>query len=70
MASASRRADLCSDGESSKFAGVVRAFDPLARALLRAGVSPDAVTVAGTVGVLVGAVGLAPRGASSPPSWS
>jgi CDP-diacylglycerol--glycerol-3-phosphate 3-phosphatidyltransferase len=42
-------------------AGVVRAFDPLARALLRAGVSPDAVTVAGTLGVLVGA-GLATQG--------
>lgn len=32
-----------------------RAFDPLARALTRGGVSPDAVTVAGTVGVLAGA---------------
>jgi len=42
-------------------AGVVRAFDPLARALLRAGVSPDVVTVAGTLGVLVGA-GLATQG--------
>lgn len=36
-------------------AGAARVFDPLARALVRAGVSPDAVTVAGTVGVLAGA---------------
>jgi len=34
---------------------VARICDPPARALLRAGVSPDAVTVIGTVGVLVGA---------------
>jgi CDP-diacylglycerol--glycerol-3-phosphate 3-phosphatidyltransferase len=34
---------------------VARICDPPARALLRAGVSPDAVTVVGTVGVLVGA---------------
>jgi len=36
-------------------AGAARAFDPITRALLRAGVSPNAVTVAGTVGVLAGA---------------
>lgn len=36
--------------------------EPVARALLRAGISPNAVTVAGTVGVLVGAVGFASRG--------
>lgn len=42
-------------------AGLRRVFDPVARALLRAGVSPDAVTVAGTLGVLVGA-GLATQG--------
>lgn len=40
-------------------AGVV---EPVARILLRAGVSPDVVTVAGTVGVFVGAVGFAARG--------
>jgi CDP-diacylglycerol--glycerol-3-phosphate 3-phosphatidyltransferase len=34
---------------------IARICDPPARALLRAGVSPDAVTIAGTVGVLVGA---------------
>jgi CDP-diacylglycerol--glycerol-3-phosphate 3-phosphatidyltransferase len=41
--------------------GAGRAAEPLARALLRAGVSPDVVTVVGTVGVLVGA-GLASQG--------
>lgn len=35
---------------------VARISDPPARALLRAGVTPDAVTVLGTVGVLVGSV--------------
>src|SRR5215467_2305505 len=34
---------------------VARICDPPARALLRAGVSPDAVTVVGTLGVLAGA---------------
>jgi CDP-diacylglycerol--glycerol-3-phosphate 3-phosphatidyltransferase len=43
-------------------ASVLRAVDPVARALLRAGVSPDAVTVLGTVGVVAAAVGLATRG--------
>ena len=43
-------------------AGIDRVFDPLARLLLRAHISPDAVTVAGTVGVLVGAIGWATRG--------
>jgi CDP-diacylglycerol--glycerol-3-phosphate 3-phosphatidyltransferase len=33
-----------------------RVVDPVARTLLRVGVTPDAVTVAGTVGVLVAAV--------------
>jgi CDP-diacylglycerol---glycerol-3-phosphate 3-phosphatidyltransferase len=42
---------------------VNRVVDPVAGALLRVGVSPDAVTVAGTVGVLVGALALFPRGA-------
>ena len=37
-----------------------RLFTPVARALLRAGVSPDAVTVAGTVGVSAAALGLYP----------
>ncbi|HKT04175.1 MAG TPA: CDP-alcohol phosphatidyltransferase family protein [Rugosimonospora sp.] len=43
-------------------AGLTRVFDPMGRALLRLGVSPDAVTVAGTLGVIVGAVGFAARG--------
>jgi CDP-diacylglycerol---glycerol-3-phosphate 3-phosphatidyltransferase len=42
--------------------GADRVLDPVARGLLRAGLSPDAVTVAGTVGVLVGAVGFGARG--------
>jgi CDP-diacylglycerol---glycerol-3-phosphate 3-phosphatidyltransferase len=42
-------------------AGLGRVLDPTARALLRAGISPDAVTIAGTLGVLV-AAGFAARG--------
>ena len=36
--------------------------DPVATALLRAGVHPDAVTVAGTLGVVTGSLALFPRG--------
>ncbi|MDQ7907893.1 CDP-alcohol phosphatidyltransferase family protein [Phytohabitans sp. ZYX-F-186] len=36
--------------------------EPIARALLRAGITPNTVTVAGTIGVLVGAIGFAARG--------
>lgn len=43
-------------------AGLARVIDPVAAALLRAGVTPNAVTVAGTAGVLVGALGFATRG--------
>ncbi|TDB77683.1 phosphatidylinositol phosphate synthase [Micromonospora sp. KC723] len=43
-------------------AGMTRVVEPVARGLLRAGVSPNVVTVAGTVGVLVGALGLGARG--------
>jgi CDP-diacylglycerol--glycerol-3-phosphate 3-phosphatidyltransferase len=43
-------------------AGVARVFEPVGRFLLRAGISPDAVTVAGTVGVLIGAIGFGARG--------
>jgi phosphatidylinositol phosphate synthase len=42
--------------------GVRSAFDPMGAAMVRAGVSPDAVTVAGTVGVVAGAVIFAARG--------
>ena len=41
---------------------VKRAVDPVARRLLAAGVSPDAVTVAGTVGTVLSAVLLLPTG--------
>ena len=43
-------------------AGIPRVFGPLAGWLLRRGVSPDAVTVVGTAGVLVGAIGFGARG--------
>jgi CDP-diacylglycerol--glycerol-3-phosphate 3-phosphatidyltransferase len=41
---------------------LARVVDPVAAALLRAGVSPDAITVLGTVGVVSGALALFPRG--------
>jgi CDP-diacylglycerol--glycerol-3-phosphate 3-phosphatidyltransferase len=37
-------------------------LEPVGRSLARAGVSPDVITVLGTVGVVVGAVGFAARG--------
>lgn len=43
-------------------AGLARVVDPAAGALLRAGVSPNVVTVAGTIGVLIGALGFGARG--------
>jgi len=39
-----------------------KVFSPLARLLLRLGVSPDAVTIVGTVGVCAGALVFFPRG--------
>jgi CDP-diacylglycerol--glycerol-3-phosphate 3-phosphatidyltransferase len=39
-----------------------RVFTPAARGLVRAGVSPDVVTVIGTLGVAAGALGFFPRG--------
>jgi len=39
-----------------------RVFSPVARFLLRLGVSPDTVTVVGTLGVCVGALVFFPRG--------
>lgn len=42
--------------------GVRAAFDPMGRALTRVGVTPDAVTIAGTVGVVAGSVIFAARG--------
>jgi CDP-diacylglycerol--glycerol-3-phosphate 3-phosphatidyltransferase len=41
---------------------LARVVDPVAAALLRAGVSPDAITVLGTLGVVAGALALFPRG--------
>jgi phosphatidylinositol phosphate synthase len=43
-------------------AGLARVVDPVARALLRVGVSPNAVTVAGSLGVVAGSVAFAARG--------
>lgn len=43
-------------------AGAGRVVDPLARALVRRGVSPDALTVVGTAGVVAGAVVFGARG--------
>jgi CDP-diacylglycerol---glycerol-3-phosphate 3-phosphatidyltransferase len=43
-------------------AGMAHIVEPIARTLLRAGVSPNAVTVAGTVGVVAAAVGLGSQG--------
>ncbi|MFV2013156.1 MULTISPECIES: phosphatidylinositol phosphate synthase [unclassified Micromonospora] len=43
-------------------AGITRVIEPVARGLLGAGISPNAVTVAGTIGVLVGAIGFGARG--------
>ena len=42
--------------------GVRAAFDPMGRALVRLGVTPDAVTITGTVGVIAGSVFLLARG--------
>lgn len=42
--------------------GSARIADPLARGLLRLGVSPDAVTVLGTLGVVAAAIGFGARG--------
>ena len=43
-------------------AGFGRLFTPLAKALLRAGLSPDAVTILGTLGVMASALVLFPTG--------
>lgn len=55
-----------SDGEVvlNKYARAFfnRVFTPVARALVRAGVSPDVVTIVGTLGVMAGALALFPRG--------
>jgi CDP-diacylglycerol---glycerol-3-phosphate 3-phosphatidyltransferase len=43
-------------------ASVTRLFTPIARGLLRLGISADAVTIVGTLGVCVGALAFYPRG--------
>ncbi|MFY1632614.1 phosphatidylinositol phosphate synthase [Solwaraspora sp. WMMB335] len=43
-------------------AGMTRVIEPVARGLLSVGISPNVVTVAGTAGVLVGAIGFGARG--------
>ena len=43
-------------------AGATRVFTPVATLLLRLGVSPDAVTIAGTLGVVLAALWFFPRG--------
>jgi CDP-diacylglycerol--glycerol-3-phosphate 3-phosphatidyltransferase len=42
--------------------GVRAGFDPLGRALVRAGLSPDVVTMIGTVGVAAASIGLVAHG--------
>ena len=44
-------------------------FAPVVRLLLRLGVSPDAVTVVGTLGVVVGALVFFPRGQLLDETW-
>ena len=39
-----------------------RIFTPIARVLVRAGISPDVVTIVGTLGVMAGALILFPQG--------
>ena len=41
--------------------GITRLLTPIARGLLRVGISPDAVTIVGTLGVCVGALAFYPR---------
>lgn len=42
--------------------GARAAFDPMGRALTRAGISPDVITVVGTIGVIAASIGFAARG--------
>jgi CDP-diacylglycerol--glycerol-3-phosphate 3-phosphatidyltransferase len=42
--------------------GLVRVVEPIARGLLRVGVTPNAVTVAGSIGVMIGSFGFTARG--------
>ncbi len=62
MCLATRLADAMAKILGSFKSGVRAAFDPMGRALVRAGVSPDAVTIGGTVAVVAASVGLLTRG--------
>src|SRR5690625_413693 len=42
--------------------GITKLFTPLAKLFVRLGISPDAVTIVGTLGVVVGALAFYPRG--------
>src|SRR3712207_4490599 len=50
-------------------AGMAYIVEPVARSLLRAGVSPNAVTVAGTLGVVVSAITLGGTGHLAVGAW-
>jgi CDP-diacylglycerol--glycerol-3-phosphate 3-phosphatidyltransferase len=43
-------------------ATAAKVFGPIARLFLKLGISPDVVTIVGTIGVCVGALGFFPRG--------
>lgn len=43
-------------------AGVTKLFTPVAKLFVRLGISPDAVTIVGTLGVMIGALAFYPRG--------
>ena len=47
-----------------------KVMTPIARLFLRLGISPDVVTVVGTVGVCVGALAFYPGASSSWARWS
>src|SRR5690625_7388071 len=42
--------------------GITKLFTPLAKLFARLGISPDAVTIVGTLGVMIGALAFYPRG--------
>ncbi|HLS03729.1 MAG TPA: CDP-alcohol phosphatidyltransferase family protein [Actinomycetales bacterium] len=43
-------------------AGITKLFTPVAKLFVRLGISPDAVTLVGTIGVMIGALAFYPRG--------
>lgn len=43
-------------------AGITKLFTPVAKLFVRLGISPDAITIIGTLGVMVGALAFYPRG--------